>query len=377
MDLVEHDGARPQPRRDEPDGPDGVDDLFPPLGGYTAAAPRRSRRRLWLILVAVLVVIVAAIAVTLRLGVDRAVQDFDREVERFGTPFTEVPAAERPAPEPVATGALNVLLLGSDSRVSAGDPTTWKAGAQRTDAIMVVHVPRDRQGAYVISIPRDSWVRIPGRGSAKINAAFSWGGPALMIRTVEQLTKLRIDHVAIVDFTGFQKITDAVGGVSITVPKATKDMRAEFTPGVHLMDGETALNYVRQRYDLPGGDLDRVKRQQVWIRALLKKMRDRGTISNPATLTTTLELLAGSLATDDDFTLEKMQQLATSVSNVGPGDVKFFTAPVAGTGRSPDGQSIVNLSTSRGAPLWEAVRKDDVRSWIVRYKPELLGGTVR
>ena len=84
---------------------------------------------------------------------------------------------------------------------------------------MIVHIPANRKGAYIISIPRDSWVTIPGHGQAKINAGFSFGGPTLMVQTVESVTGVRIDHVAIVDFDGFKQITDALGGVQITVPQ--------------------------------------------------------------------------------------------------------------------------------------------------------------
>ena len=339
-----------------------------------APRPRRVQRR-WLVALGTVLVLAGLAVGGSWYAVQDGVTNFDQRVERFPSPFRALPQAERPPVETSARGALNILLLGSDSRVSAGDPTQWNAGAQRTDSIMVVHLPADRKATYVVSIPRDSWVPIPGRGMHKINAAFSFGGPALMIRTVEQLTKLRIDHMALVDFEGFKAITDAVGGVTITVQEDTKDKRAEFSAGTHRMDGETALNYVRQRYNLPGGDFDRVKRQQNWLRALLRELRSAGTLTNPLEMRRMLEALSTSLATDEGFTLDRMQELASSAAETG--NVVFFTAPLRGTGRSADGQSIVLLHAKRSPSLWTAVRRDRVRDWVVANRPELLGSSVR
>ncbi len=191
--------------------------------------------------------------------------DLDQNIERIGDPFG--PLVEEERPKAVVADAMNILLLGSDSRIST-DPGAWIRGAQRTDAIMVAHIPADRSAVTVTSIPRDSWVSIPGNGKNKINAAFSFGGPTLMVKTVEKYTGVRIDHVVIVDFEGFKDITDELDGVRINVAASTSDERSAFAAGPQTMDGETALKYVRQRHNLPGGDFDRVKRQQNWIRAV-------------------------------------------------------------------------------------------------------------
>src|SRR5690606_1285100 len=131
------------------------------------------------------------------------------EIDYLEDPFDEL--TERPdiaEGEEGEADPLNFLVLGSDSRISAGDPDQWEFGAQRTDAILLVHVPGDRQSAQVMSIPRDSWVDVPGWGMYKINAAFSFGGPALLIQTVEQLTGVHIDHFAVTDFEAFAALTD-------------------------------------------------------------------------------------------------------------------------------------------------------------------------
>jgi LCP family protein required for cell wall assembly len=301
--------------------------------------------------------------------------DLDANIERFPDPFVSIPSENR-APKP-APRAVNLLLLGSDSRISAGDPSAWVRGAQRTDAIMVAHVPADRAGVTITSIPRDSWVDIPGYGRNKINAAFSFGGPTLMVRTVEKYTQVRIDHLVIVDFQGFKEITDALGGVEITVPRGTSDEIGDVPAGSHRMDGETALRYVRQRKSLPGGDFDRVKRQQNWIRAVGQKALARGTLTSPRKLGGALDSLTRSIATDETFTVGTMRSLALSLRQVRSGDLTFLTAPVAGTGWSPDGkQAIVLLDGEANRSLWKAVRNDALPAWTTTHPRAGLGRSV-
>src|SRR5450830_1684829 len=165
----------------------------PPRPRHWSGKPKRSRRRKVLVVaLSLLGLLVAGGAI----GVLVLQNRLNGNIERIGDPFAGLPT--RPAvPTPAASATsgsatpINILMVGSDSRISAGDPAQWAAGAQRTDAIMLVHIPADRKSASLFSIPRDSWVDIPGHGQAKINAAFSWGGPALLIQTVEQLTNVR------------------------------------------------------------------------------------------------------------------------------------------------------------------------------------------
>lgn len=350
-----------------------ADDVFADfLGGQT---PRRRGRRRWLYVLVSLLVVIGLGTAGGAFFVRHKLASYDANIVRFQDPTTSIPEAARPAPP--ANDALNLLLLGSDSRISAGDPSQWVAGAQRTDAIMLVHLPADRKGAYVVSIPRDSWVEVPGHGKNKINAAFSFGGPALMVQTVEELTDVRIDHIVIADFEGFKDLTDLLGGVTITIPRSTKDERAEFRAGTHRMTGETALNYVRQRHNLPGGDFDREKRQQNWIRSVLKEMVSKGTLSDPVKVDKVLDQMTRSISTDENFTLGEMRDLALSMKGLRANDVAFMTAPVEGTGRSADGQSIVLLDESADADLWKSVADDSMVAWIEEHQPALLGGTVR
>lgn len=338
----------------------------------------RPRRQTVTLVVLVVLVVVAGLVAALALAADITVRErYDSRIERFDDPTRSIPEESR-APEAtgVAQGARTYLLLGSDSRISAGDPSRWEAGAQRTDAIMLVHLPADRSALYVMSIPRDTWVDIPGRGEAKINAAFSHGGPSLLVQTVEQLTGVRVDHLGVVDFEGFVQMTDALGGVEITVPEETRDSRNTFPAGTYTMDGEQALGYVRQRYGLDGGDFDRVKRQQNWIRAVLGDALSRDTLTSPATLDDFLLATTSAVALDDGFDAGRLRGLAFELRGLRRDDLRFLTVPVAGTGRSDDGQSIVLLDEPAADGLWQALREGTVEQWVASGEAELLGETV-
>lgn len=139
---------------------------------------------------------------------------------------------------------------------------------------MLVQVSADRRSASVVSIPRDSWVEIPGRGRAKVIPAYSWGGPALLVGTLEELTGVRVDHLAVIDFVGFRSVVDAIGGVDVGVAAPTSSAGAAFHAGVNHLDGDAALVDVRQRHELAGGDLARAARRQNVLRAVLGRLVD-------------------------------------------------------------------------------------------------------
>ena len=339
-----------------------------PSSHARAADRPRNRRALVLVLVIVLALGGGAFAATW--GVQKWLAG---QVERVGDPFAELPA--RPAP-PVAApgeeeaetldGAMNILVLGSDSRISAGDPGQWQAGAQRTDTIMLVHLPASRDAAYLMSFPRDSWVDVPGHGQAKINAAFSYGGPALLIQTIEQLTNVRIDHFVVTDFESFVRITDALGGVRMTLTNDLKVGGTVVPAGKQqLLTGEQALRFVRERKTLARGDFDRVQRQQAWMRAIVAKMRNDGTLHNPVTSARFLDVVSRSVATDDGLDERVMRDLQDRAKNLGSTDMTFFTVPFEGTGRSPDGaQSVVVLDREALDPLMAAVASDTLGAYL-------------
>jgi anionic cell wall polymer biosynthesis LytR-Cps2A-Psr (LCP) family protein len=294
--------------------------------------PRRSRVRVVLLtlLILVLVLVVGGVAA----GVYQ-LNKIDGQIERVGNVFAEIPADSRPAPG--ADGATNILLIGTDA---------WKNKPPRSDTIMVVHLPANRERAYIVSIPRDAWVPIPGRGRAKINAAYAWGGPALLVQTVEQFTDLRIDHFAHISFDGFEAMTDAVGGV--TMPK------------VGRLNGKEALVYVRERKSLPNGDFDRIKRQQAFVRQLLAESMST---SNPLELLRLADAMSKAFGVDDGLTGGELRSLALSMRNIRGSDIEFTTAPNKGSGWAA-GQSVVYLDPEAGVELWTAMRNDQMAAWV-------------
>jgi LCP family protein required for cell wall assembly len=289
-------------------------------------------------------------------------------------------------PPKTQTGALNILLGGSDNGADGSSISedvknnTWVPGEHRSDTIMILHITDDRQHAYLISIPRDSYVDIvdgngKDRGKDKINAAFSLYGPAGYVATIEHLTGLRMDHLAIIDWHGFKDLTTALGGVTVYIPKTFYDdsQKITWTKGYHTLEGKLALQYVRTRHGLPGGDFDRIKRQQNFLRELMKKTLSDGTMSNPIKLTNVLKAITSNLTVDDQFSSGEMRSLALSMRGLTSDDVTFLTAPWSGYGTTSDGQSIVELNKKECHALWKAIGNDDIQAYIDKYGGDTLG----
>ena len=351
----------------------------PPMSGAGDDAPTRRSRRLWKIgLLSVLGLVLLLVLGTVAVGL-WVRHTLGSSVETFADPFAGLPTrAPQQAVEKGQEPATNFLVLGSDSRISAGDPSQWQVGAQRTDAIMIVQVSGDRQKVSVMSIPRDSWVDIPGHGPAKINAAYSYGGPALTIQTVEQLTGIRINHFIVADFESFKTLTDEIGGVTINLKTPQTLAGTELDAGAQLLNGEQALAYTRERRTLPGGDFDRINRQQAWMRAIVSQVFSSGTLSDPTRLYSFLHAVTSTMAVDEGLTVDEMQDLALGMRDVRSKDIKFMTVPTAGTDMSHDGQSIVNLDADAGALLFEAFATDAVEEYMESHPGavELLPATV-
>lgn len=300
-------------------------------------------------------------------------------IEFIADPFAGIPA--RAPQQKVAAGeepAVNILVLGTDSRTSASDPSQWKEGAQRTDAIMIVQVSGDRKTVSVMSIPRDSWVEIPGHGQGKINAAYSYGGPSLTIHTVENLTGIHIDHFAVANFESFVALTDEIGGVRVNLKTPQTLAGKELGAGAQVLDGQQALAYTRERSSLPNGDFDRVKRQQTWMRSIVSRVLTNGTLSSPTALYSFLKTASRTVAVDESFTLNQMQSLALETRHLHSNDIRFMTVPTAGTGTSTDGQSIVTLDADVDTPLFKAFAEDRVSAYLTEHPDavELLPATV-
>lgn len=285
-------------------------------------------------------------------------------VETIDDPFDEL--TSRPTTEADTTPPVNILVMGSDSRISTDDPAEWNQGAERTDAIMLVQVSGDRQDAFVMSIPRDSWVDIPGHETRKINAAYSFGGPALMIETVENLTGIPIHHFAVTNFESFSTMTDALGGVEIILQEdLTCYNGTQLTAGPNRLDGDCSLRYVRQRYELSQGDLSRVQRQQNWIRAIATEVFRQDILNDMAKLTNFIDVVARAVAVDEGFTVPEIRDLALSIRHLRAADITFMTVPVGENGSTPDGsESYVVLDEEKSEELFDAFSSDAVRPYL-------------
>ncbi|WP_322937099.1 LCP family protein [Nocardioides bizhenqiangii] len=251
--------------------------------------------------------------------------------------------------------ALNVLLVGVDGRgtdvrqrLEEGDTGLL------SDTMMIWHLEEDHQNSQVVSFPRDSWVDIPGYGEAKLNAAFSYGGPELLVQTLEDTLDIYIDHIAVVDFEGFKGITDTLGGVELETAGG----------GTQNYDGEEALEYVRERKSLPAGDFDRIDRQQNFLRQVLHEATRTGTRMNPFTVDNLIGDLGQLLVLDDDWSNGEIRDLGFDVVTQGAGDVVWMTAFNNGTGTSADGQSIVLLDVEKTKELMAAISRDEFEDYL-------------
>ncbi|MEZ5092217.1 LCP family protein [Nocardioides sp.] len=294
---------------------------------------------------------------------------------------------ERPDKEP--STALNILLLGSDNPTPKVDkPTvaelladgTWDPGAYRSDSIILLHLSADRKHASMVSIPRDSYVTIyDDKGNPhednKINAAFSYYGPFGTLRTVENLTGLRIDHLAMIDFEGFRDVTTALGGVDVYVAQTFTDPNNHYTweQGWHHLEGQDALRYVRTRYGLQQGDFDRVRRQQNFLRALLTKLTDDGTIGDPATLKATIEAVVPYLTVDSAWSTGDLRSLALDLRHLKPSRITYATVPLDHY-ETIDGVGAANIiDETRVDELFTAVQDERLPAYLKKYPEDGLG----
>ncbi|QOC93245.1 LCP family protein [Micromonospora craniellae] len=324
----------------------------------TGDAPRGKRRWRRIALISFLVVALLGGAGTIAGAL--YLRSVESDIDRLDA-FVGVPQESRP--QVVAKDAMNIMILGSDSR----DPDS--SSGSRTDTIILAHLPADRSSAQLISIPRDTWVSVPrsaeGRGGrdAKINAAYAWGGVPLMVQTVEQFTKVRVDHVVMVDFAGFKEIIDALGGIEVNSEKQFTSIHPPFRTfqaGPQKMDGEAALDYSRQRKQFADGDFSRIRHQQQVIKAIMDKATSGGLLTNPARLNSFLQATSGSLSMDNDLSLVDM---ATENRNLRGRNLTFVTSPTKGTGRVGS-ESVVFADDKRVDTFYAAVRRDSVQDII-------------
>jgi LCP family protein required for cell wall assembly len=263
-----------------------------------------------------------------------------------------------------SSGPLNILVAGVDERTGLTRQQQIalhvgrSTGETNTDTLMVVHVPADHSYVKVVSLPRDSWVVIPGHGMNKINAALGIGGPQLMVRTVEQDTGLDINDYIEVNFLGFVKVIDALGGVNICLPYAVhdRDSGLRLSAGFHHVNGITALEYARDRHSFALSDLARIQDQQQLISSAFTQAISSGTLANPVRLASLLSAASAAIKVDQGF---NVVNLADELRGISPSQVTFTTVPLSNVNyTTPAGQSAVLWDSSAASALFTALRND-------------------
>ncbi|HET9128484.1 MAG TPA: LCP family protein, partial [Propionibacteriaceae bacterium] len=262
-------------------------------------------------------------------------------------------------PAPDAANAMNIVIMGSDSRGT---------DRGRSDSLILMHISGDRKKVYLISFPRDMWVSIPGYGNAKINAAYSWGGPTLAIQTLENLVHVRVDHAAIADFTGFTDLVDVIGGISVYNNQASRSDGVTFPMGQLNLNGKDALIYTRERYDLANGDLDRAARQRDVIKAIFQKVLTPAVLANPSKFNAAAQKIAPNVTVDSGFTNAAIEKLALSMRVTSIDDVRSLQAPVSGFAVSADGQDYDVVNTPVLAQLATALANDQMEQYWQLHK---------
>ena len=281
-------------------------------------------------------------------------------------------------PEKKST-AMNYLLVGSDTReglskeelkaLRVGSVAT--AAGKRSDTMLLVHISKARDKAVLISIPRDTFALIPEHRSkagklipavhSKINSSFNWGGAPLLIQTIEEMTDLKIDHYIEINFAGFARIVDSIGGVEICTKKNINDPKSHLVleAGVHTLNGIESLKYVRTREFDGMGDLGRMQRQQAFMSAVLRKATSAGVLLNPVTMASFINSALSAVTTDSELKNSDLIALAKQMKSLSTSSVRTLTFPLSDLNYYSNGVTSAVLWDPVLAPqLWTRLRED-------------------
>ncbi|MBM6403125.1 LCP family protein [Phycicoccus sp. CSK15P-2] len=335
-------------------------DLFGPESGETEPEehPRHRRRGLRAVVIALVAVVLLGLVAAGGFVAYLAWTVNDNVTQADLLPTVPPPTAPDGSPVPESGTGTNFLLVGSDSRGS---------DRGRSDVIVLVHVPEDPTSIQMIHFPRDLFVEIPGHGKNKINASYAFGGEPLLVETLQNLLGIRIDHVARTDFDGFKRMTDAVGGVRVYAEEgssASGNGGIAIQEGWNELNGEQALGFVRERYELSEGDISRGRRQLAFVKALLLKATSRGTVANPVKIARFTDAATENLVVDRDLTIGTMRDYALELRGIRASDVVFATAPFTGFGTDPKAGSIDIVDEEGMALLGEALRTDSMDEYL-------------
>jgi len=275
-------------------------------------------------------------------------------------------------PTKVDNGSENILVLGSDTR-SGGNKKLGGGtddGSARSDTAMIVHVYKGHKKASVVSVPRDTLVERPScvdaegvrhaaASGAMFNSAYSTGGAACAVKTVESMTGIRMDHYIEVDFSGFQKLIDDLGGVTVTTTKAISDRESHLhlAAGSHNLDGKQALGLVRTRHGVgDGSDLGRIQLQQAFIKALVNQVKHIGVLSSPTKLYDLADTATKTVTTDSDLgTVKNLASFANGLKGISSSNMNMVTMPVQYD--SADVNRVL-VDKAKARLVWTALKND-------------------
>lgn len=295
--------------------------------------------------------------------------------------FGKLNEAERP--KVMNTDAMTILAVAVDDRSGLTRKQLNELhvghgnyGPPRTDTIMLIHIAPGDGGVTVVSMPRDSWIAIPEYTDTKgklhsathdrINTLYQRGGPELMVKTIELLTNMRIDHFVELNFFGFLNMVDAVGGVPMCIPKNVKDFDSglDLTAGNHVLTGRQALAYVRARHI--DSDFGRMQRQQRFLSSMAQRVMSAGVILNPAKLNSFVNAAMQSLTTDDGLGRDALLNLALRAQGLGLSNLRFMTVPIGDDNANVSGMSVV---------LWDEVQARDLFAKLAANEPVITAAT--
>ena len=338
--------------------------------------PVRRRKPRW----AARVVTTLSVVILASAGIGHAVlSSLDADIARVD-PFKDMKNRPR------AGDGMNVLLVGTDGRdkITEAERLKYRLGGEPchcTDTIMIVHISEDRERASVVSLPRDSYAMTPEhvdvttgerhhRHPIKINAAYAEGGPQLTVRTVENMTHVKIDHYLEVDFTSFMKTVDVLGGVDICNADPLKDAYTglDLAAGRHRLMGGQALQYVRSRHADGSSDLGRMKRQQRFLAALIDRATSSGILLNPIRFRDVTRAVLGSVRADKGFGTDELLGLGRAMRNFSPSSSEFTTVPIEEMGYVVKGVgSTLKWDPVKSSRLFKSLREDQP---LAAYKPK-------
>ncbi len=329
----------------------------PPAGprrrpSLTGTGRRPRIRRRWVVLAVVVLLVAYPVAL------------FEVAWSHLGK-VAAMPSGARPA----ATPGRTYLVVGSDSRatLSAAERKrlgTGRAVGGRTDTIMLLHVSAGGGPTVLVSVPRDSYVSIPGHGKNKINAAYAFGGPQLLVRTIEQDTGVHVDEYVETGLGGYADLVDAVGGITVNVKRAMNDAKAHINlkAGVQQMDGKTALGYARARYSDPRGDLGRVERQRQVLAAIAGKTLSPSVVVLPWRSLPAAAAGGNALVVDDGTSPWGLAKFILAMRDVAGGGGLSLTVPISNPNLTTPAGSSVQWNNTKAKALFTALIKDDTEA---------------